>query len=95
MFFLLDECPTELEDQSNVEPVETESQEDKPVEVIAADDVTARRSLLLNPDVDEEEDSLRLYLEPDTEKMDDDPEWIPSSQKTPVDTTISEKSWYD
>ena len=89
---LLDDCPTELVDPSNVEPIETESLEDKPVEDMAADDVAARRSFLLNPDDDEEEDSLRLYLEPDTEKMDDDPEWIPSSQKTPVETTISEKS---
>jgi hypothetical protein len=79
---------------SDAEPVVTESRENKPAEVIAADDVTARRSFLLNPDDDEEEDSLRLYLEPDTEKMDDDSDWVPSSQKTPVETTISEKSKY-
>jgi hypothetical protein len=39
---------------------------------------------------EEEEDSMRLYLEPDTEQPED--EIILSSQKTPGETTVTEKA---
>ncbi len=39
---------------------------------------------------EEEEDSMRLYLEPDTELPED--EIILSSQKTPGETTVTEKA---
>jgi hypothetical protein len=43
---------------------------------------------------EEEEDSLRLYLEPDTEKTESEEDMILSSQKQPADTTIDEKTGY-
>ena len=41
---------------------------------------------------EEEEDSMRLYLEPDTEKTDSSDELVLSSQKEPAETTIDEKT---
>ena len=41
---------------------------------------------------EEEEDSMRLYLEPDTEKTDSSDDLVLSSQKDPADTTIDEKT---
>ncbi len=74
-----------------VESDETVASESaKPVEAVAAEDAkpveteTPKKADAPN----DEDDSLRLYLEPDTLEED----WIPTSQKSPVETTINEKT---
>ena len=60
-----------------------------------SDEETLKKVSTKNQSEDEsskvEEDSMKLFLEPDTEKLTDDDEVIPNSQKNEVDQTISEK----
>ena len=60
-----------------------------------SDEETLKKVSIKNQSEDEsskvEEDSMKLFLEPDTEKLTDDDEVIPNSQKNEVDQTISEK----
>ena len=72
-----------LSDENSDELVAAKSQTvsiPKPVETETPDET----------EEEEEEESMRLYLEPDSEQPED--EIILSSQKTPAETTVSEKS---
>ena len=67
----------------SAEPVKTGSNESaEPVNTASMESDT----------FEEEEDSLRLFLEPDTEKTESEEDMILSSQKEPAETTINEKT---
>jgi hypothetical protein len=77
-----------LEPSSDLPDVAVEQPESAAVEAAAAGQPTQPVNRF--GDDEEDEDSMKLYLEPDTAEMD----WFPSSQKTPGETTVNEKSRY-